>query len=203
MKKFLLKTLLFSASIFSTSVIHANMPPEGFERFFNYYFVETGTFNGAGIRFAQRAKFPEIFSIELIESTYLNAKNTFKSSDNVHLFLGDSGEIIYSVIKDLNRPITFWLDGHIGDPRPGTKHTPLFEELEQIKNHHIKHHTILIDDMHCCDGILFDFHTKEEIIDKVREINPDYEIAYVDGGDDAEYKDNIMVAYIPFSKWKK
>ncbi len=168
--KFLFQLLLFSAS-----VTYANMPREGFERFFNYYFVETGTYSGDGVKFALRAGFPEIFSIEVVETTYLNTSPVFESYKNVNLFLGNSGEILYDVIKD----------------------------LKLIKKHPIKHHTILIDDMHCCEGILFDFHTKEEIIEKIKEINPDYEITYIDGGDDAEVKDNIMVAYVPFAKWEK
>lgn len=188
---------------FLCTLVHANMTPEGFERFPNYYFVETGTNSGDGVKFALRAKFPQIFSIEILESSYLNACMVFAPYKNVQIVLGDSGEVLYDVIKDLDKPITFWLDGHLGDPTPGcTRHTPLFEELDQIKLHPIKHHTIVIDDMHCCDGILFDFHSREDIIAKIKEINPKYVITYVDGGDDAEVKDNIMVAQVPYADWE-
>jgi len=71
------------------------------------------------------------------------------------------------------------------------------EELEQIRKHPIKNHTIIIDDMHCCGTILFDYLTKEDIAHKILEINPNYVITFVDGGDEGEYKNNIMVAMLP------
>jgi hypothetical protein len=71
------------------------------------------------------------------------------------------------------------------------------EELEQIKGHPIKSHTIIIDDMHCCGTLLFDFLSREDIARKVMEINPAYEIIYVPGGDAGEYPVNIMVARVP------
>ena len=186
------------------SLINANMTKEGFERFFNYYFVETGTNSGDGVNFALRAGFPEIISIEIRQEAFAIVRDQFSRNKNVTIILGDSGQVLYDAIKDLNKPITFWLDGHIGEPTPGcVKYTPLFEELEQIKRHQIKHHTIIIDDMLCCNGILFDYHTKQDIIEKIKEINVNYIITYVDGGDDAEVKDNIMVAYVPFCNWEK
>jgi hypothetical protein len=195
--------ILLVVSLFVTH-LNANMAREGFERFFNYYFVETGTYSGDGINFALRAGFPEIFSVEIAENFHADATTKFANYKNVHLILGDSGLILFNVIKDLNRPITFWLDGHMGDVVPGcTRHTPLLEELDEIKKHPIKHHTIIIDDMHCCNGILFDFLTREDIIAKIKEINPNYEIVYIDGGNDPEIVDNIMVAYVPFAKWNK
>ncbi len=51
--------------------------------------------------------------------------------------------------------------------------------------------------MHCCGTILFDYITKEDIIQKIKEINPDYSIIYVDGGWFGEYPHNIMVAFVP------
>ncbi len=191
------KSLLF-LFVYVVWGINANMAPEGFERFPNYYFVETGTYGGDGIRFALRAGFSEIHSVEIDHTFYNKARQSFARFPHVHLHLGDSGKILFDVIKDLNKPITFWLDGHRGWPDPnGGKNTPLLEELDQIKQHYIKNHTIIIDDMHCCETILFDNLTRADIEQKVREINPDYCIIYVAGGDDAEYPNNIMVAYIP------
>lgn len=177
--------------------LQANMAPQGFERFPNHYFVETGTYMGKGIQFALRAKFTEIHSIEINKSYCNMARQRFGNSKNVFIWHGDSAIDLYNVIKDLDKPITFWLDGHCGDLRTdGGKNTPLIEELEQIKRHSIKTHTILIDDMHCCETILFDFLTQDQIKEKIKEINPNYNISFIDGGDDAEYKNNIMVAQI-------
>ncbi|MEX0940420.1 MAG: hypothetical protein WDZ41_03600 [Candidatus Babeliales bacterium] len=190
--------MIYLFFLLSFSLITANMGPEGFEAFPNKYFVETGTFSGDGIRFALRAGFREIHSIEINEKFFSEAKKKFKQNSNVHIWHGDSGKILLNVIRNIQEPITFWLDGHNGWPDPQQKkNTPLLEELEQIKQHHIKTHTILIDDMHCCNMLLFDFITKEQIIEKIKEINPLYIITYIDGGDHGEYPNNIMVAYIP------
>lgn len=175
-----------------------NMYPKiGFEPYKNYYFVETGTYLGRGIRFALRAQFPQIYSIEINPEFVQSAQQIFKPYQQVHVIQGDSGIDLFNVIQDLDKPITFWLDGHRGTPDTnGGKNTPLLEELEQIKQHHIKNHTIIIDDMHCCKTILFDYLTREDIIAKIMEINPNYEISYIPGGDDGEYPDNIMIAQV-------
>lgn len=60
------------------------------------------------------------------------------------------------------------------------KNCPLIEELEQIKQHPIKNYIILIDDMHCWNTELFDFMGQSDFIEKILEINPEYEIRYVD-----------------------
>ena len=190
--------LAFGLTLLCVITIKPNIQHEVFERFPNYYFVETGTWTGNGIRLALRAKFPEIHSIEIDKGTYHIAKKCFASHKNVFLYLGDSGKDLWNIIKNLNTPITLWLDGHCDQAYPSDdeKNTPLLEELDQIKRHPIKNHTIIIDDMHCCNTLLFDYLTREQIAAKVKEINPNYTIYFIDGGDDAEYPDNIMVAQV-------
>ena len=188
---------IFLLSLAVAGYAQANISPAGFEAFPNDYFVETGTFSGQGINYALRAKFPEIHSIELLPVNVKNVSRMFQNNDNVHIHEGDSGKILYDVIKDFDKPITFWLDAHSGIDNANQKNTPILEELEQIKLHHIKTHTILIDDMHCSGTVLFDGITKEQIAEKVKEVNPEYEISYVPGGDDAEYPVNVMVARVP------
>jgi len=175
----------------------ANISPAGFEEFPNYYFVETGTYLGKGIRFALRAQFAEIHSIEINPLFVAKARKLFVGYTNVHVWQGDSSSDLWNIIKNLDQQITFWLDGHCGSPRKdGGKNTPLIDELEQIKMHPIKTHTILIDDMHCCNTILFDWLSKDDIKQKILEINPNYRISFIDGGDRAEYKNNVMVAQV-------
>ena len=191
-----MKKLIFLLCIF-VGVAQANISPAGFEAFPNYYFVETGTFDGQGIRYALRAKFPMIFSMELLPAHVKQVSNLFTGNKNVKVIQGDSGKNLYNLIKNLDKPITFWLDAHSGIDNDKQKNTPILEELEQIKWHHIKTHTILIDDMHCCGTVLFDHLTQDQIAAKVMEINPEYEITYVPGGDDAEYPVNVMCARVP------
>jgi FkbM family methyltransferase len=193
---FYIKTTVIS-SVLTSALIFANMPPNGFIPFQNNYFVETGTYAGKSIIQAFYAGFKTIHSIEIDTRLAHLTTSRFKDYNNINIWHGDSGSILYSVIEEINEPITFWLDACSPHFLHLAETTPILRELEQIKRHHIKTHTILIDDMHCVGGPLFDFITKETIIAKIKEINPNYEIRYIPGGDDGEYPNNVMVAQVP------
>ncbi len=176
----------------------ANIGPQGFGQFPNEYFVETGTYLGNGIQKALEVGYKEIRSIEINPSKVANARRRFANYNNVIIKQGSSSTDLWNLIKDIDGQITFWLDAHIYPPLPnGGKNCPLLEELEQIKLHPIKNHIILIDDMHCCGLPAFDGLEREDFINKILEINPNYVITYVPGGDKGEYPKNVMVAYIP------
>lgn len=167
---------------------------EVFEKYPNEFFVETGTHTGAGVQKALDAGFVNVRSIELAKHHYMNAKNRFKKNNNVRIYQGDSSRILGKVIEDINTPITFWLDGHYsaGDTAQGNTNSPILMELDQIANHPIKTHTILIDDVRCFGTWDFDFVTLDEVVAKILEINPDYIISFEDG-----YLENdILVAHI-------
>lgn len=187
MKKYILFFLLFNK-------MFANMPEnEGFERFPNHYFVETGTHEGGGVKLALRAGFNEIHSIEIVKTLVEKTREIFSSNKNVHIYEGDSSKILFDIIKDFDKPITFWLDGH--GSHKNSKNCPILEELELLKNHPIKTHTILIDDMRCCGTLDFDYITKEAIIKKILEINPKYIIKFIPGFAGWHYvQDDIMLA---------
>jgi hypothetical protein len=192
--KFSIKIIVL---IILTNNVFCNMGPQGFKDFLNYYFVETGSYLGSGIQKASNDGFNEIYSIEAVQQLFNIVSGKFINDKNVHLYFGDSSKDLWNVIKDLNKPITFWLDAHICPARQdGGKNCPLIEELEQIGRHHIKNHTILIDDMHCADTILFDFLSKDDLKEAIWKINPNYKIFYVPGGDEGEYSQNVMVALI-------
>ena len=190
-------TALSAGSFLFSAFLSANIGPQGFEEFHQKYFVETGTDRGDGIQKALNAGFQEVRSIEFNPKLTKKAQVRFANNARVKIYRGDSSVDLWNIIKDINEPITFWLDAHIFPPRKdGGKNCPLIEELEQIKKHPIKTHTILIDDMHCCDTDAFDYMNQDDFIKKLLEINPHYQIRYVDGGDDGEYKNNVMVAII-------
>jgi len=194
-----MKTICFTFIIFFN--LNSNIGTAGFKNFSNHYFVETGSFSGDGIQKALEANcFNKIYSIEF-DKIHINTCNTrFKENKNVKIIEGDSKNILWDIIKNLNRPITFWLDAHIYPPifdgTDGNKNAPIIEELEQIKKHPIKTHTILIDDMSCCGTLAFDYVTKQDLIKKIKEINPKYTITFIAGGDQDEVPDNILFAYI-------
>lgn len=178
------------------------MTPHGFSEFLQNYFVETGTYSGYGIQLALNAGFANIRSIEFDVQHCISAQRRFAHYPNVKIYQGDSSVNLWELIQDIDEPVTFWLDAHVCPARSdGGKNCPLIAELEQIKQHPIKTHIILIDDMHCCNTVLFDFMNQKTFIDKLLEINPNYEIRYIDGGNAGEYKNNIMVATPP--NWKK
>lgn len=190
------KLLLFGLFSCLTTQAIANIGPKGFTSFKNRYFVETGTSSGGAVAKALKSGFLEVRSIEFNEIQYQNAVKRFRNKKQVKLYRGDSATDLWGMIQDIEEPATFWLDAHVYPPKQGEKNCPLIEELEQIKRHPIKTHTILIDDLHCCNSESFDFLSLEEIVSKVLEINPDYEISYIAGGDKGEYKNNILVAKI-------
>lgn len=140
--------------------------------------------------------FSEIHSVELSETYYQGALNTFRQFSNVHIWFGDSGIVLADMIKNMNEPITFWLDGHLSDPSTakGESNTPILKELECIKNHPIKTHTILIDDVRLFGTAEFDFITLDVIIQKLKEINPSYIISIADAW---PYPQDILVAQPP------
>lgn len=155
-----------------------------FLKYQNNYFIESGSYLGNGIENAVNAGFKHIYSIELSDKYYNICKKKFESNSNVTIIKGDSCEVLFDLIKDINEPITFWLDGHYScdDTALGKYWTPLIQELEQIKNHSIKNHIIIIDDMRCWlePNPVHGFYTPD-IINKLKEINENYEFIYEDG----------------------
>jgi hypothetical protein len=157
------------------------------------FFVETGTYKGEGIEEALKFQFKELFSIELHKSLYEECVLKFKNNNKIKLFYGDSAEVLTEIIKDLNDRITFWLDGHFsGDhTAKGNKISPILEELEQIKNHKIKNHTIIIDDLRYVRQGYYEM-TIVDIINKIKEININYHIIFDNGVEE----NDILIAYI-------
>lgn len=175
----------------------ANIGPQGFGGYLNRYFIETGTFGGNAVQKALDVGFQEVRSIEFDARNYQYCLSRFKGNKRVKLVQGDSSKDLWALIKDIDAPMTFWLDAHIFPPRPdGGKNCPLIEELEQIKRHPIKTHTILIDDMNCCGSGAFDYLTQDDIIAKLLEVNPHYHISFVPGGDAGECPVNVLVAQV-------
>ena len=166
--------------MFQASVVEANASPAVFAKYPNAYFVETGNSYGDGIRMALNAGFKNIYSIELGPHLYKHCRQRFHSQPSVHLVLGDSAEMLSSILQQINSAATFWLDGHYScgcEDTKGKTNTPLLEELEAIKKHSIKTHTILIDDVRCLRTSQLDFITVSIICKKILEINPKYTFA--------------------------
>ena len=159
----------------------------------NRIFIETGTFTGMGVKKALKAGFDKIYSIEIDLKKYKNCVKRFQSHKNVFLYHGDSSMVLEEILNDIDEPCTFWLDAHYiydGGTR-GKLFTPIKKELDIIQNHSIKNHVILIDDIRVFDTAK-DYPQMTEMLKKIKEINNDYEIEYLNG----HIKNDVLKAYI-------
>ena len=110
-------------------------------------FVETGTFLGqTTIEMAD--VFEHCWTVEIDEKLYEEALSRFRSRSNITAICGSSGDHMASILESIDSPAIFWLDGHYSSHDTGRADidTPILRELDQILNHPIKDHVILIDD---------------------------------------------------------
>ncbi len=109
--------------------------------------VETGTFNGDMVE-AQKTNFKKIISIELGVDLFVKAQQRFAKDKHVRIVQGDSGKMLPNILKSINEPAIFWLDGHYssGPTAKGDKECPIWEELDAVFNAKMLNHILLIDD---------------------------------------------------------
>lgn len=138
--------------------------------------VETGTYLGDTVK-ALMPYFRKIISIELDQELYERAQFRFRRAKNVLLVRGDSSDKLPGVMKRIDKPVIFWLDGHYsGDiSAKGALKTPIRKELETILSHKIKNHVVLIDDARDFSG-RNDYPTVRAIKDIV-ETNSNYDFS--------------------------
>ena len=158
----------------------------------NKIFIETGTFAGYGVKKALEAGFEKIYSIEIDLKKYKNCVKIFKNYSNVFLYHGDSSIVLKEILDNIDEPCTFWLDAHYcadGATR-GKLFTPIKEELDIIQNHS-RNNVILIDDIRVF-GRDNDYPQIIQLLKKIKEINEDYEIEYLNG----HLEGDVLKAYI-------
>jgi hypothetical protein len=112
--------------------------------------VETGTYRGDMVD-AMRKHFDRIYSIELSQPLFEKARDRFRLYPHIEIIQGDSGAELGKLIKQINTPAIFWLDGHYsaGFTAKGEKETPIYEELSHLFSAPDINHVILIDDARC------------------------------------------------------
>lgn len=164
-------------------------------------FIETGALKGEGVQAAVDAGFLKIFSIEFYEPRFNRCVARFKNNCNVSMLRGNSPDVLKDMLPGINERVLFWLDAHYGikpetnNPIPLTETQPLLQELETIKAHPIKNHTILIDDVRIMNGKAANWHhiSVEEVVSKLKEINPEYTITFIDS---SVFSGDIIMAEI-------
>lgn len=138
--------------------------------------VETGTYYGDMVD-AMKPYFNRIFSIELSEELYRKALKRFGGEQKVEIIHGNSGVEIGSLIRRIEKPALFWLDGHYsaGETAKGDKITPIYEELEHIFNSQHSGNVIIIDDARCF-GVDPGYPSMEDLVNFVKLKKPDTKI---------------------------
>jgi hypothetical protein len=152
------------------------LPRETLLKFPSRVFVETGTNNGDCVALALECGFDRVVSIELSEHFYRIASERFANDDRVSILHGDSAVMLADAIRDIDEPITFWLDGHAvpGMLTTAAGKCPVLAEIAVIGTHHIKTHAILVDDVSCFGTPVLDDIRIEDVRAAISAINPAY-----------------------------
>jgi hypothetical protein len=110
-------------------------------------FVETGTFLGE-TTLAMSGIFERCWTVEIDQLLYEQALAKFNGRQNITALHGDSATLMVDILRDIDEPAIFWLDGHYSKANTGrgATDTPIVNELRQIFEHPITQHVILIDD---------------------------------------------------------
>ncbi len=110
-------------------------------------FVETGTYMGE-TTLAMASLVDRCWTVEIDPTLYQQALRRFEGHRNITALCGDSEMLIADILRDIDSPAIFWLDGHYSRANTGrgAADTPIVNELMQIFNHPVKTHAILIDD---------------------------------------------------------
>ena len=168
----------------------------------NPFFIETGTYKGFTTRVATNSGFDKVFTIELQD--YLYEESVENLTDlitlgKVEVYKGDSAKVLPTILNKINDKTTILLDAHIDDGNfisgetPNIRKCPLYEELTAIKEHKIKEHTIIIDDVRILGKIGWGNEVViDKIIDMIKSINNSYKITYEDGDE----KNDVLIAKI-------
>jgi hypothetical protein len=167
-------------------------------------FVETGSYKGDGIVLAMQAGYKRIYSMDIDGANVAHCQERFeiipddkKPAKNGHINItcADSATGLLKIMKYVNEPAMIWLDAHsqlFDDEPPSENPFPLMLELEQLKKHPIKTHTILIDDVLILTHSDVTGWNKETIENALLMINPAYKLTYLSN----PVVDNIIMANI-------
>jgi hypothetical protein len=141
-------------------------------------FIETGTYYGQMVNFAQ-SLFSRVISIEIYEPFFNGNIRQFSGHVNTNILLGDSGKNLPEAINQSSGRILFWLDGHYSGSGTGIgeKVSPVIEELRLIAKAGRKDDCIIIDDRRLFSGS-DGYPTINETIEELKKINPKHNISY-------------------------
>jgi hypothetical protein len=116
-------------------------------------FIETGTYE-AETTLHMSKYFEHVYTIEINETLFRDARVKCKDIENISCILGDSTKKLSYIVQTIKQPVVFWLDGHWsrGKTSAGDKDVPLLEELEIIEKYFIEEALVIIDDVRLFGG---------------------------------------------------
>ncbi len=135
--------------------------------------VETGTYLGEMVQ-SMKNVFQKTYSIELQPNLARKAQQRFSKDLRVEIIQGDSSGVLPELLKKIQTPVLFWLDGHYsgGVTAKGNKETPIIGELVAIFDNRTTKDVILIDDARLFIG-KNDYPTIEQVMDLVKARRPE------------------------------
>lgn len=110
--------------------------------------VETGTGNSRTLEKAL-PYFREIHTIKTPPIVYARTAHKFKNNNHVHVYLGESADVLCKILPIMKGKILFILDSHT-DIKTTTRRdfTPIFQEIRAIIACGINDAVILINNIH-------------------------------------------------------
>ncbi len=169
-------------------------------------FIETGTYLGDTSDAAGRI-FSEVCTVELSRELYEKAIERFRDRKNIHLYQGDSANVLPEMLKRAKGKAVLWLDAHYskGATVETGKNTPIMEELKVVRDLSAKDAVILIDDVINFQHVASDqreyssltgYPSLQEICEIIREIDEGYNFAVM-GNIFLAYPEGVNVAQSP------
>ncbi len=154
----------------------------------NKIYIESGTGDGESVEIALLAGFERVITIEAAPRMFKLACKRFAFEEKILCVLGDSGTVLPDLLRSIDEPVTFFLDAHwsVGEPAlpEGVSKCPVLEDLIAIRNHSIKTHTIMVDDMRYFRYLKVEAWGEIRIgaiLEILMQINPKYHIAFEPG----------------------
>lgn len=138
-------------------------------------FVETGTFQG-GSCFWAAGHFENVYTIEIDPAMSKSTASKPDCPKNIEFLVGNSKNILPTLVGRLTGRSLFWLDGHWCGGLKKDEECPLMDELRAIRN--VKDSVIFVDDARCFLGPPKEPHDPkhwpriDEIFQLLRELFP-------------------------------
>ena len=148
--------------------------------------VETGTYEGESA-VALRGLFKHVWTIEVDQARYDAARARHAGAD-VDFLLGSSDVVLPRLLRDLEEPALFWLDGHWMEDQPvqSAPACPVLPEIAAIDAWaHGSRSAVLVDDVRLFAASLgpprfpFAWPTLMEVLDRLR-ANGDRYVTIID-----------------------